>query len=48
MGVVSQTLWAARHGIVSLMLTRPWVRWCERDVLQDAMLDTVFAGLTRT
>ena len=45
--VAAQTSWAACHGIVSLMLTRPWVRWADRAVLQASMLDMVFAGLTR-
>ena len=45
--VSSQTSWAACHGIVSLLLTRPHIAWADRDVLRDVMLDTVFTGLTR-
>ncbi len=46
--VASQTLWAACHGLVSLILTRPWVRWADRHGLQESMLDTLFAGLARS
>ena len=45
--VVAQTAWAASHGIVSLILTRPAFSWADRDVLIDTMLDMVFAGLSR-
>lgn len=45
--VAAQTSWAACHGIVSLLLTRPGIAWADREVLRDAMLDAVFAGLTR-
>ena len=46
-GVAAQTSWAACHGIVSLFLTRPGIDWADGTVLRDAMLDTVFTGLTR-
>lgn len=45
--VAAQTAWSACHGIVSLVLTRPWVDWADRGALQDAMLRTVFAGLAK-
>lgn len=46
--IAAQTSWAACHGIVSLLLTRPGIDWADRGVLRDAMLDTVFTGLTRS
>ena len=45
--VAAQISWAACHGVVSLLLTRPGTPWAERTVLRDVLLDTVFAGLTR-
>ena len=45
--VAAQTSWAACHGIVSLVLTRPHFRWADRAALRDAMLSAVFDGLTR-
>lgn len=45
--LAAQTAWAACHGLTSLVLTRPWVRWGDLAALRASMLDTVFAGLTR-
>ena len=45
--VAAQTSWAACHGIVSLLLTRPTIAWADRGTLRDTMLDVVFTGLTR-
>ena len=45
--LASKTAWAACHGIVSLVLTRPWFAWGDKHALQQAMLATVFAGLAR-
>lgn len=42
-----KTLWASCHGLVSLVLTRPWFAWGDVRVLQKGVLDAVFAGLTR-
>lgn len=42
-----KTLWSACHGLVSLVLTRPWFPWGDVKVLQRGVLDAVFAGLTR-
>ena len=44
--LAAQTSWAACHGIVSLLLTRPHMAWADRLVLRDTMLDVVFTGLT--
>ena len=44
--LAAQTSWAACHGLVSLLLTRPATPWADRGALRDAMLDAVLAGLT--
>lgn len=43
----AQTLWAGAHGVVSLMITKPYFDWVERDVLVRTMLDALFAGLLK-
>ena len=43
----AQTSWAACHGIVSLILTRPSIPWADAALLRETMLDTVCTGLTR-
>ena len=44
--VAAQTSWAACHGLVALLLTRHGVAWADRCVLREALLETIFAGLT--
>ena len=41
----AQVLWAAPHGLVSLMISRSTFDWAERDALVRLMLDAVFSGL---
>lgn len=41
----AQALWAGAHGVVSLMITKPYFDWVERDVLTDILLDALFVGL---
>lgn len=43
----AQALWASAHGIVSLMITKPYFDWVERDRLVRTQFDAVFAGLLR-
>lgn len=43
----AQTLWAGAHGIVSLMITKPYFDWVDRTVLTRTMLDALFAGLLK-
>lgn len=43
----AQTLWAAAHGLVALLITRPAVDWAPREVLIATMLDAVLDGLVR-
>lgn len=44
----AQALWAGCHGVVSLMITKPYFDWVERDRLVDALLDGLFAGLMKS
>jgi AcrR family transcriptional regulator len=41
----AQVLWAAPHGLVSLMISRSTFEWAERESLVRLMLDAVFFGL---
>ena len=42
--LASQTLWAAVHGITSLLIARPDFPWAEQDRTIDLLLDVVCAG----
>ena len=41
----SQVLWAAIHGITSLLIVRPGFPWVERNRLINRMIDSIVAGL---
>lgn len=41
----AQVLWAAGHGLVSLLITQPERQWAPPQVLTDTLLDGVFDGL---
>lgn len=41
----SQALWAAIHGLTSLLILHPNFPWVERDVLIDRLIGTVVDGL---
>ncbi len=43
----AQTLWAGSHGVVSLMITKPYFDWVDRDALAKTMLDALFIGLLK-
>ncbi|MBC8164497.1 MAG: TetR/AcrR family transcriptional regulator [Bryobacteraceae bacterium] len=43
--VTSQTLWAAIHGLTSLLITCSLFPWADREVLIDSLLDTLIGGL---
>ena len=45
--LAGQVLWAGAHGIVSLVITKPYFSWVERDLLSRTMIDTLFAGLLK-
>lgn len=42
---ISQVLWAAGHGITSLLITKPDFPWVNRKKLIDMMIDTMVDGL---
>lgn len=44
----AQALWAGSHGVVSLMITKPYFAWVEREALTQAVLDSLFKGLIRS
>ncbi len=41
----AQTLWAACHGLVALIITRPDVEWAPREELTKLMVDGLLHGL---
>jgi hypothetical protein len=41
----SQALWAAIHGLTSLLIVHSSYPWVERSLLIDTMLDTILDGL---
>ncbi|MGH7026257.1 TetR/AcrR family transcriptional regulator [Brevundimonas sp.] len=45
---IAQVIWAAGHGVVSLIITKPYFEWADRDELTRTMLDALFAGLLRS
>ena len=46
--VIAQAIWASAHGVVSLMITKPYFPWAERQALVDTTLDAVFGGLLKS
>ncbi|MDY6924560.1 MAG: TetR/AcrR family transcriptional regulator [Pseudomonadota bacterium] len=43
----AQALWAGAHGVVSLVITKPYFEWVEQETLVDTLLDGLFAGLLK-
>jgi AcrR family transcriptional regulator len=43
----AQALWAGAHGVVSLMISKPYFDWVERDRLVQTLLDGLFTGLLK-
>ena len=43
----AQALWAGVHGVVSLMITKPYFDWVDRETLVTTMLDGLLAGLLK-
>jgi len=41
----AKIFWAGTHGIVSLMITKPYFDWGDRQALTTTMIDALFAGL---
>ena len=44
----AQALWAGGHGVVSLMITKPYFDWTARETLTATVLDGLFEGLFRS
>ena len=44
---VAQALWAGGHGVVSLMITKPYFDWVDREELVTTLLEGLFAGLLK-
>ncbi|KPF82308.1 TetR family transcriptional regulator [Brevundimonas sp. AAP58] len=44
---VAQALWAGAHGIVSLMITKPYFDWVDRELLVSTQFDALFQGFVR-
>lgn len=43
--LISQALWAAAHGVTSLLIVHPQFPWVDRDILIDSVIDTMLEGL---
>ncbi len=44
---IAQAMWATSHGVVSLMITKPYFAWSDRAALVKTTLDALFAGLLK-
>ncbi len=45
--LAGQVFWAGAHGIVSLVITKPYFSWVERDLLTKTMIDALITGLIK-
>lgn len=43
----SQALWAGGHGVVSLMITKPYFNWVDRELLVKTLMDALYTGLLK-
>jgi AcrR family transcriptional regulator len=41
----SQAVWAAVHGVTSLLILRPWLPWVDKDKLIQRVIDSAVEGL---
>ena len=44
--VLAQVIWTSVHGLVSIMITKPYFDWADREVLIRTQLDVLFSGLS--
>ncbi len=44
----AQVLWAGGHGVVALLITKPYFDWASQEALSRIMLDALFEGLIRS
>jgi len=45
---LAQVIWASAHGLVSIVITKTYFDWAERDLLVRTHMDVLFAGLAAT
>ncbi len=45
--VAAQTLWAGVHGLVALLITKPYFPWQSPESLEEVMIQTLFEGIVR-
>ena len=45
--IAAQIFWAGAHGIVSLIITKPYFDWGDREVLGRAMGEALLRGLVK-
>ena len=45
--VAARAVWAAMHGITSLLIVNPGFPWGDRELVIDTVLDSIMAGLQR-
>ena len=45
--LAGQVFWAGAHGVVSLVITKPYFGWVERDLLTGTMIDALLTGLIK-
>lgn len=45
--VAAQTLWAAVHGLVALLITKPYFDWAAKEALTEGLLQALFEGTVR-
>lgn len=43
---LAQIIWASAHGLVSIVITKTYFDWVERDLLVRTHMDVLFAGLS--
>lgn len=46
--VLTQSVWAAKHGLVSLLIAKPGFPWADRETLIRNHMDVVVRGIWRT
>lgn len=43
--VLAQVIWASGHGLVSIIITKAYFDWADRNLLIRTQLDALFGGL---
>lgn len=45
---LAQVIWASAHGLVSIVITKTYFDWAQRDLLVRTHMDVLFSGLSAT